>query len=207
MAKRTIYELKVTLCHIKPPIWRLLQVPGSITLAQLHDVIQIAMGWDNSHLHCFETADATYKPSYAMGEEPEYDDEGTERTRLESVAPSVKCKFKYTYDFGDNWEHDVVVRRIDQAATGEVVHPFCLGGKRACPPDDIGGVPGFYYFLEAMSDPTHEGHEQMKEWVREGWDPEYLDLQAINAQLAPPPSRRKPQAGARSPGKRGSKGA
>lgn len=174
-----IYQIKVTLRHSKPPIWRRLLVPGDATLDDMHDIIQIAMGWTDSHLHQFIIAKEYY--SIPDGEDwgPVLDER---QYRLSQIAPSEKSKFIYEYDFGDSWEHEIVVEKI-LPRDPEAQYPTCLTGKRACPPEDIGGVWGFEAFLEAINDPEHEEHESYMEWWGEQFDPAALDLDEINQDL------------------------
>lgn len=173
-----IYQLKVSLREIKPPIWRRVQVTGDITLAKLHHVLQIVMGWTNSHLHKF-TIGAT---DYA---EPDPDGllnfRNDRRARLNDVVRS-RQKFSYEYDFGDSWEHEIIVEKTLQPEPG-AFYPVCLGGERACPPEDCGGVRGYGDFLEAIMNPAHEEHGAMRTWVGGSFDPEVFDLDAVNREL------------------------
>jgi hypothetical protein len=173
-----ILRLKLTLDEIKPPIWRRLEVPADITLARLHAAIQLAMGWQNSHLHEFEIGGVRY------GEpDPEWDSDrevkSDRRSRLEQVA-SVGARFRYVYDFGDNWVHRIVVEKAVEREP-RVRYPRVVAGAGACPPEDIGSVPGYFDFLDAMADPKHPEHESMSEWYGGPFDPEYFDLGAVNS--------------------------
>jgi hypothetical protein len=176
------YQIKVTLRGIEPPIWRRLRVPGSIRLVRLHEVLQIAMGWSNSHLHLFEKDGVHYcRPSdFDPDEVPPIDES---KTSLQSVLREVGEQMVYQYDFGDNWEHDVELEKILTSA-GATDSPICLDGARHCPPEDVGGVTGYEEFLEAIFDPTHEDCQQMLEWAGGRFQPEEFDLQAVNAALA-----------------------
>jgi len=134
----SIYQLKITLKDSKPPIWRRVLVPGSFRLGKLHRVIQIAMGWTDSHLHMF-IVNGNY---YGVPSPDDYEPVKSEtRFKLETIAPPVKGKFIYEYDFNDNWIHTVLVEKILPPAPGEK-YPQCITGKRACPPEDVGGVWG-----------------------------------------------------------------
>ena len=167
-----IYQLKVTLKYVEPPIWRRIEVPGSARLDDLHLMIQAAMGWDNCHLHDFRIGPRRYGiPDADFG--TNFEDE--RKYRLADVAPTDDMRILYTYDFGDNWEHDVVVEKISPAETG-VEYPRCVAGARACPPEDVGSVPGYAQFLEAICDPGHEDHDDMIEWVGGEFDPEAFDV-------------------------------
>ena len=176
-----IFQIKVTLNGSKPPIWRRLEVPDQITLAKLHRILQVAMGWTDSHLHQFIVGDTYYgEPN------PDFDlfgDTKNERKfRLQQVASREKMKFFYEYDFGDSWEHEILVEKI-LPRTEERRQPVCVKGARACPPEDIGGLWGYYEFLEIIKDPKHPEHEDMVEWIGGHFDQEEFDLDEINEQL------------------------
>jgi len=174
-----VYQLKATLKQSKPPIWRRFQVRGSITLAKLHQVLQVVMGWTNSHLHQFTVGGVHYgvpDPQWDLGMQSE------QRVQLAQVLPQVKSRLVYKYDFGDSWAHELVVEKILPPEPG-VRYPVCLKGKRACPPEDVGGVWGYSGFLEAMRDPKHPDHRMMRDWVGGSFDPEAFDLQTVNQAL------------------------
>jgi hypothetical protein len=182
-AKRTsdtpIYQIKVTLEYSKPPIWRRFLVPGDITLAKLHYVLQMVMGWTNSHLHQFIVGGTYYgepHPDYGF----EMRDE--RRVRLNQIAPREGFKFGYEYDFGDSWLHQVLVEKVLPPEPGQR-YPVCIKGRRACPPEDVGGVWGYDDFLEAIRDPDHPEHEDYWEWIGGEFDPEAFDLDEINELL------------------------
>lgn len=174
------YQLKITIQEIRPPIWRRVRLPGRMSVEALHRVIQIAFGWTNSHLHEFRIGET----SYGQPDEPS-ELEMLDERRV-SVADAIEKKtkrFLYTYDFGDDWRHEVVVEKVEPAGPGED-RAACLGGKRHGPPDDCGGPWGYVEFLEAIQDPRHEQHEEMVEWVGGEFDPEKFDLAAVNKRLA-----------------------
>ncbi|CAG0983952.1 hypothetical protein ANRL3_02317 [Anaerolineae bacterium] len=175
----SIYQLKVTLQDSHPAIWRRIQVPDNILLPQLHGVLQLAMGWTNSHLHWFKKEKQIYtEPSGDFGFEViDY-----RTVRLNQIAPRVKDRFIYLYDFGDSWEHDIVVEKI-LSPEKDVQYPHCLDGKRACPPDDVGGVWGYADFVKAIRNPRHPEHDEMLEWVGGKFDPEKFDLDGVNGML------------------------
>lgn len=175
----SIYQLKITLRDSHPPIWRRVLVPGNFSLYKLHQVIQLAMGWQNSHLHQFIVDGKYYGIPSSEDWEPVIDER---RFTLEQIAPSLKCKFVYEYDFGDSWEHEVVVEKIITPEPSEK-YPQCIKGKRACPPEDVGGVWGYETFLEALQDAGHEEYDSYLEWVGGEFDPEAFDLAAINRAL------------------------
>jgi len=185
MAKKTpdegtIYQIKVTLKGSKPPIWRRILVPGSVTLAKLHDILQVTMGWTDSHLHQFDVRGTYYGEPH-----PEYFHEVRDerRVRLDQIVTGEGFRFIYEYDFGDSWEHDLLVEKILPPDPGRQ-YPVCIKGKGACPPEDVGGIWGYYDFLEAIRDPKHEEHEDYLEWIGGEFDPEAFDLEAVNAELA-----------------------
>ncbi len=180
-ASHTVYQLKVTLRDSKPPIWRRIQVLADIPLSKLHRILQAAMGWSDSHLHQFIVGDTFY----GIPDPDSFMDTGTKyesRAKLNQIAPAEKFKFVYEYDFGDSWEHLILVEKILPATEG-AQYPVCLTGKRACPPEDVGGVWGYDEFLEAIKDPKHPDHEEMLEWADGDFDPEAFDLDAINKAL------------------------
>ena len=175
-----VYQLKITLQDVKPPIWRRVQVKDC-TLAGLHDVIQTCMGWDGGHLHAFEVGGEQYGEPDPTGMMETEDERKVKLSRV--VTGNIK-KFTYTYDFGDNWEHVVQVEKTLDAEPG-VRYPRCVAGKRACPPEDCGGAWGYGDFLEAVRNPNHPSHEEMLEWAGGEFDPEACDLDAVNKGLDP----------------------
>ena len=181
-AETQIYQLKITLRDSKPPIWRRIQVPGDISLEKLHWVIQEAMGWTNSHMHQFIHRETYYSVSMKddFGDFHEMKNEKT--VKLNQLVSRPKAKFVYEYDFGDSWEHEVLLEKILPPESG-VRYPVCLTGKRACPPEDCGGVWGYAGFLEAIQNPNHPEHDDMLEWIGGSFDPEAFDLDAVNRVL------------------------
>ena len=173
---RNLYQLKVSLIGTKPPIWRRLIVSSAMTLSEIHDVIQIAMGWTDSHLHQFIFGDVFY------GEpDPDWDD-GTileNRVRIGSLLKRSKDWIVYEYDFGDSWEHRIELEKIVPFSP-EIITPSCTGGRRGCPPEDVGGVWGYAQFLETYKDNKHPEHEEMLEWIGEYFDPDKFDIDEIN---------------------------
>jgi hypothetical protein len=180
----SIYQLKITLRGIQPPIWRRVLTPGNIALLALHDIIQTAMGWTDSHLHCFRTRHATYSAPDPDNDFEDSDDRSELEVSLQEVCPRAKMKMIYEYDFGDSWEHEVVVEKITPPEAG-VSYPVCLAGERACPPEDCGGVWGYAELLEALADPEHEMHEDAQESLGDGWDAEAFDVKTVNRYFAP----------------------
>jgi len=173
-----VYQLKITLKDVKPPVWRRVQVKDC-TLGKLHDVIQTCMGWEDYHLHTFEIAGEQYGAPDPDGMMEVHSEA---RVKLSQVVDQGLTKFTYTYDFGDGWRHAITVEKMLEAEPG-VRYPRCIAGKRACPPEDCGGPWGYGDFLDAISDPKHERHEELLEWVGGEFDPEAFDLETVNEEL------------------------
>ncbi|HEY9828810.1 MAG TPA: plasmid pRiA4b ORF-3 family protein [Stenomitos sp.] len=176
---QTIYQLKITLKGARPPIWRRVQVTSDTTLGKLHQIIQETMGWFDYHLHSFLIQGEEYGQPM-LGEDVEVHNE--QSVKLSKVVTKEKLKFVYTYDFGDSWDHEIVVEKV-LPLDPQVSYPVCLTGKRACPPEDCGGVWGYASFLEAIQDPSHSEHESMLEWVGGKFDPDAFDLNGVNQLL------------------------
>lgn len=179
---RSIYQVKVTLAGSKPPIWRTILIPSTITLEDFHTVLQIGMGWTDSHLHQFVsgrdiygTPDSDFDLDFEIKDERKY--------KISHCLKKEKDKLIYEYDFGDGWEHKIVLDRI-LPFDKSVPLPRCMKGKRNCPPEDCGGIWGYQDLLEILQDPTHPEHEEMIEWLGEEFDPDYFDIKEINALFA-----------------------
>lgn len=167
---RQIYQLRIALTEITPPVWRRVLVPGGYTLDRVHRVIQYAMGWQDLHLHSFDIGGQQYGEPDPVGELAVLDEL---ETRLDAVAGKGDG-FRYTYDFGDWWEHEITVEDVFAAEPDER-YPTCVGGARACPPEDIGGPYGYGELLEALADPGHPRHEAMRHWLGRPHDPDEFD--------------------------------
>jgi hypothetical protein len=184
MAKRKIqsdvliYQLRITLQDTNPPVWRTLQVRQNITLAKLHDYIQGVMGWYDSHLHEFTIDEELYGVHDPEDEFYDVVRKNERKSRLNELV-GEGCVFEYTYDFGDNWQHEIKVEKI-LPPEPSVFYPRCIAGERACPPEDCGGTWGYEDFLKAIADPNHEEHDEYLEWVGSSFDPEAFDLKHIN---------------------------
>ena len=182
------YQIKMTLRGSKPPIWRRVVLPGDTTLEDLHYVIQTVMGWQNCHLHMFQIGKQRFSGAGPDGYEPEWDPDELDEAefRLCDVIFREKTKFRYDYDFGDDWEHQLVVEKIvsdpeKQKGKGKVM---CLAGKGACPPEDCGGIWGYYQMLETLSDPDDPEYEDKKEWLGgDDFDPAAFDVNQVNQAL------------------------
>jgi hypothetical protein len=177
-----VYQFKITLKRIKPPIWRRIQVPETYTFWDLHVAVQDAMGWTDTHLHHFEILNPTkgLKEEIGIPDEDFIDERilaGWER-KIADYFPSENNKADYIYDYGDNWEHMVKLEKILPREKG-ITYPVCVGGARACPPDDCGGTWGYEEFLEAIMDSNHERHEELLYWVGGDFDPEGFDIKDV----------------------------
>jgi hypothetical protein len=174
-----VYQLKVTLLGIHPAIWRRFELPASLRLCCVHSAIQVVMGWTDSHLHQFEKDGKNWGvPEW--DEFNEFDLVDERKTPLATVLQREGDSLKYQYDFGDDWEHEVVLERLIPPKGS---HPICLAGERRCPPEDVGGVLGYEEFLEALLDPMHENYEQYKRWA-DGHFLDEFDLKAANQKLS-----------------------
>ena len=180
----SIYSLRVELEEIEPVIYRALLVRGTIGLDLLHAILQVAIGWTNSHLHKFSIGDSEYSdPEFNLNEDAFegqklVEDEAI--VNLQEVGPQKGFQFGYEYDFGDSWEHRITVADIlpdDGTLAG---FAECIDGKRACPPEDCGGTGGYADFVETINNPEHEEYESMVEWVGGAFDPETFDIKKVN---------------------------
>jgi len=176
---------------IDPAIWRQLLVPADLTLEQLHDVLQVAMGWEDCHMHEFRIGKQRFGKPDPM--ETFLGGPGTlsERTaRLSTVLGKVRAKALYTYDFGDDWDHEIVVEKCLAPEPGRA-YPACLAGERHGPPEDCGGIHGLYNLLEAIANSEHERHGEFIEWVGDDFDPETFSVDEVNQRPALLHRRRK----------------
>lgn len=173
---KQVYQLKITLNGSKPPIWRRVLVPDNLTLNQLHHVIQVAMGWYDAHLHEFTINNVSYGIPDANYLGETFDEHDFRLSQV--ITPNTK-RFRYTYDFGDDWEHIIVVEKVLPYAS-DGIYPLCLTGKRACPPEDVGGIWGYQDFLEMISDPSNPDYEELLGWNGGPFDPEEFDIDEVN---------------------------
>ncbi|MCL4517448.1 MAG: plasmid pRiA4b ORF-3 family protein [Firmicutes bacterium] len=187
-----VYQIKITIKEITPPIWRRLLIPEDISFHKLHKIIQASFGWRNYHLYNFDFGDTVVclpDPDYPPGEMygPGVEELNAKRVKIDGFLHE-QDQFTYTYDFGDNWEHEVVVEKI--LAAGEDEHyPRCIGGERHRPPEDVGGVGAYADFLRIIADPKHPEHDEYLVWAEKDaggrkFDPEYFYLSEINRALA-----------------------
>jgi hypothetical protein len=199
-------QLRITLLGTKPKIWRRVLLPADVSLGDLHAVIQVAMGWEDAHLHEFTrrgkkltrkeedelrrradkldvdlrelTGERTFSdPSFELEfAEDEF------AVQLAEVAPAARSKLSYLYDMGDSWEHEVLVEKLIEPEPGTPILQ-CLGGEGACPPEDSGGVWGYYDKLDALKDPDHEIHDEAVDWLGDDFDPDAFDVARVNRDL------------------------
>ena len=180
--QRCVYQLKIALRGVRPPVWRRVLVTSETSLTDMHGIIQAVMGWAGYHMHQFIIDGEYYgqpHDDYAlmgmdMADEEEY--------CLADFGLREGRKLTYEYDFGDSWRHVISVEKA-LPVDPEAQYPVCLKGKRACPPEDCGGVWGYAGFLEETQDPDHDEHDDMLEWVGGEFDPEEFDLDQTNSRL------------------------
>jgi len=179
-----VYQFKIMLKGIEPPIWRRIQTKDC-TLDKLHECIQTAMGWTNSHLHQFEIGGVIHGDPQLLYDSREDDKPPVNslRTKVSKILPKggKRFQFDYEYDFGDGWEHEILFEGLLPAKKG-VRYPFCVEGERACPPEDVGGTCGYQEYLEAMVNPKHKRHKEFLGW-RGPFDPEKFDAKAATREM------------------------
>ena len=174
----SVYTLKVTLRGVKPPIWRRLQVADTTTMAQLHKIIQALMGWEDEHLHQFTIGTEVYGEASVEGYRRVRDEK---RFKLGELVPAAPAKFAYLYDFSVNWEFEVAVEEITPPVEGQVL-PLCTKGKRAAPPEHIGGAWGYQALLEARENPRHPERQRFADLIA-AYDPDAVDMDSTNQRL------------------------
>jgi hypothetical protein len=182
MKTKEILQIKISLMHAKPAIWRRIQVPGRLTLKKLHEVIQVVMGWQNSHLHQFTVGDTRYSdPNFEMDEYAEEGDElvrDTSKIKISEIA-KISDSFIYEYDFGDGWHHQIEIEKAF-AEDQRTNYPICIGGESACPPEDCGGMGGYANLLEQLKNPRDPDHDSVLTWLGGFFDPKSFDPNHIN---------------------------
>ncbi|MEV4137141.1 plasmid pRiA4b ORF-3 family protein [Dactylosporangium sp. NPDC049742] len=175
---RAIIQLRITLDGVEPTVWRRVLIPGGFTLDRVHRVVQFAMGWGDRHLHVFDIDGVQYgvpDPDGLLDVRDELD------TRLDAVAPK-DGRLRYTYDFGDWWEHDLTVEDVFPADP-DTAYPVCTAGERGCPPDDVGGPDGYRDLIAVLADPDHPDHAAMREWLGRSFDPTSFDPARVSTLL------------------------
>ena len=171
-----VLRVRITLRDVgDPPVWRQVLIPAAYTLARVHRVIQAAMGWEDCHMHAFQIG----KTSYGPDPDGELGFADETKTRLAGVA-RVGTRIGYEYDFGDGWEHELLVEARAAAEAGQT-YPACIAGEGACPPEDSGGAYGFQELKEILAGPPSADRDEMREWAGGDYDPARFDLAAANA--------------------------
>ncbi len=180
---KCVYQFKVSLTEIDPQIWRCILVPETYSFWDLHVAIQDSMGWSDCHLHAFRFGTERSRVRTEIGI-PDNESFGTIKT-LPGWEIPISEKFNkvgssclYEYDFGDGWIHEVLLEGVMLKEKGSR-YPQCIDGKRACPPEDCGGVSGYYRFCQIISDPTDEEYEDMLAWIGDKYDPKYFDSEQV----------------------------
>ncbi len=174
----SVYTIKISLAHVSPFVWRRVEIPADITLYRLAAVIICAMGWHGGHLHQFLMGEKYYGiPDDEFPSDFETHDE--RETLLKDLVEAGTRRLVFAYDFGDGWEHAVELEKTSSPQKG-AKYPRCTAGARACPPEDCGGPPGYEDLLEAVRDPNHAEHEEMREWIGGDFDPEAFDPEGLD---------------------------
>jgi hypothetical protein len=180
--RQTVHKIKVTLRDTRPPIWRRLEVPSGTTLRKLHDTVQAAFGWEDYHMWAFESGQDRYGVA-----DRDLGIRSAASKRLGQVTPHAGDRLRYTYDFGDDWEHDILIEDVT-APEPDTAYPRCLTGRRACPPEDCGGIWGYDYLIAILADPRHEEHQDRLEWLgldsADQFDPAAFDTAQANSALS-----------------------
>jgi hypothetical protein len=181
--KNMIYQVQISLKDFKPKIWRRLLIPSDLLLSDFHKVIQTSMGWENSHLHQFIKDETFY--TRRMADDilwHEMNNVDYQNIKVTDLLKKEKEIIIYEYDFGDSWEHIVLLEKI-LPFNQKTKLPYCVTGKMNCPPEDCGGVWGYADILEILRQPDHAEYESYLEWLGEEFDPEYFDKNVINKLL------------------------
>jgi hypothetical protein len=184
MAKKEIFQIKIFLKRSKPKIWRRILVPSDMKLFDLHKVLQTTMGWTNSHLHQFIKDGVYYTEK--MADDDFWDDAMSvdyKKMKVSSLLDYVKDKMMYEYDFGDGWEHEILLEKV-LPFDKNLLLPVCLDGRMNCPPEDCGGTWGYENMLEILNQPEHPEYKDTKEWLSEDFDPGHFSIDEVNQGLS-----------------------
>lgn len=178
------YRLKVSLLYCEPRIWRRVQVPGNMTLAGLHDVIQLCMGWTDTHLHQFIIGNDFYGTEDLNDDWSEIKTLDESKFKICDLEADMRMRCRYEYDFGDSWQHEIKIEKVIPPDEKVPPYPVLLAGERSCPPENIGGPPGYEDFLAAINDPESKESAEMLDWYgSDDFDPDYFEMEAINKLL------------------------
>ncbi|NOZ83772.1 MAG: plasmid pRiA4b ORF-3 family protein [Epsilonproteobacteria bacterium] len=179
---KKVYQVQVALKGFKPKIWRRLLIPSDLLLSDFHKIIQTSIGWTNSHLHQFIKNRTFYTERMPDDSWNEMNNVDYKKIKISDLLKKEKEKIVYEYDFGDSWEHDIILEKI-LPLDDKMNYPVCLKGKMNCPPEDCGGVWGYSEMLEILKQPDHEEYENYIEWLGGEFDPEYFDKDEVNELL------------------------
>jgi len=172
-----MYQLKITIDDITPPIYRTIQVPETYTLNKLHHIIQLAFGWENSHIYCFRHGDIPTTDPVLWGGGTTYRDK---KVKIKDVLLQIGDTLPYEYDMGDSWKHTIVLERIETIVSKMVK---CIDGERSAPPEDCGGVHGYQNMIHHLCHPEIDGYFELLEWLGDDYDSEHFDLELVNKNL------------------------
>ena len=172
-----IFQMKIMLRESAPPIWRRFLVKDNLTFHKLHEILQVVMGWTNSHLYDFQIKEQ--RITFPL---QDWDEKVINSKKVKINTLQEKQKFDYTYDFGDCWEHTIVVEKILYGQTG-LPPPICLKGSLSCPPEDCGGIGGYYHLLQIKNNKSHPEYKERGEWLGKDFNPELFDHNVINKEL------------------------
>ena len=178
-----LYQIKIQLTEIHPPIWRKVVIPSDMLLSDLHKVLQSVMGWTNSHLHQFVKDETYYLPR--MKDDwtwEEMNNVDYKRRKVSGLLRKENDQIIYEYDFGDSWDHSILLEKITYNTRGRK-KPVCLAGERNCPPEDCGGPSGYEVFLKVLADPDHDDYKNYITWLGGQFDPEYFSVEEVNTML------------------------
>lgn len=177
-AKTKLYQLKITLTDSSPVIWRRINVPSTITLDLLHEIIQAAMGWKNQHMYAFDHEEASFGEVFPEDNNGMYP---SDKVKLNELLTTVRDKLTYIYDMGDNWEHALVLEKI---LPSDSIKSTCTHASGACPPEDCGGIGGYYHLREVLKNPQDREYQAITKWLGGKFDANFVDTAAINHKLA-----------------------
>jgi hypothetical protein len=186
-----IYQMKISLDFIRPEIWRSFVVDSSILLDDFHNIIQNIMGWTNTHLYGFNIKNEDYSP---IDEDSDPSEKDSKIFSLRQLELQEKDQIRYTYDFGDDWQHTIILEKVLQP-DNKMQTPYCLDGARNCPPEDCGSTPGYEGIVEAMKTPKSKAAKEFIEWLGEPYDPEKFNKDEINEILTPAKKKARKRAG------------
>jgi hypothetical protein len=179
-----IYQLYIELMEIEPKIWRRILIPNDFSVADFHKIIQTTMGWENAHLHQFIKDKINYS-TRMHDDDDKWDEMGSEdyaNLKVGDLLVKINDKILYEYDFGDSWMHSIVLeKKVPEDRNSQ--YPICIDGARDCPPEDCGGVQGYFHILEIMKKPGTKKYVEMQEWLEFEFEPEYFNSEEINAYL------------------------